>query len=321
LPRRRLAFVAKDVKLLDMHSRIAPSFPRRLLVASLTVILWARSAPVAAASDMPGPGVGAQYDGAHVYVAPADMDAFVKSFVATFGGAASPVSTTQVTPTPSTANFIAVRTPVGTLSVLAFTTPIPWPFGSERTGYLVRDMDAAITSAMRARAGVLVAPFADPIGRDAIVQWPGGVTMQFYWHTNAPSGPPLATIPENRVYVARKQAEEFVVSFLLFSKGRLESDDQTAPGVEIGRPGATFRRIRLVSDFGRMTVLATDGWLSYPYGREINGYEVTDLAVTLAKAEASGAKVLVGPYKSDGREAMMVEFPGGYIAEVHATTP
>jgi len=71
-----------------------------------------------------------------------------------------------------------VRTPAGPLSALAFTTPIPYPFGSERVGYLVRDLDAAVAEAVAAGAGVLVAPFADSIGRDAIVQWPAGVTMQ-----------------------------------------------------------------------------------------------------------------------------------------------
>src|ERR1700685_75275 len=33
-----------------------------------------------------GVAVGPQYDTTHVYVAPADIDAFVNSFVATFGG-------------------------------------------------------------------------------------------------------------------------------------------------------------------------------------------------------------------------------------------
>ncbi len=126
------------------------------------------------------------------------MEPFVKSFIATFGGqAAAPATTTA---TPSSATFVAVRTPAGSISVLAFTTPIPYPFGSERVGYLVKDLDAAVAAAAASGAGVLVSPFADPIGRDAIVQWPGGVTMQFYWHNSTPSLPPLATIPENRFW-------------------------------------------------------------------------------------------------------------------------
>jgi hypothetical protein len=72
--------------------------------------------------------------------------------------------------------------------------------GAERTSYLVSDMDAAIRAARASGADVLVHPFNDPIGRDAIIQWPGGVNTQLYWHTIAPSSPPLQTIPENRVY-------------------------------------------------------------------------------------------------------------------------
>jgi hypothetical protein len=165
-----------------------------------------------------------------------------------------------------------------------------------------------------------VAPFADAIGRDAILQWPGGVTMLFYWH-NATSAPPLSTIPENRVYVSREKADAFVGSFLRFSKGEVISDSRAADGIEIGRPGETFRRVRIASGFGRLTALVTDGHLPFPFGREIYGYEVGDLTETLAKATAAGATMLVDPFTSDGREAAMVQFPGGYIAEIHTVSP
>ncbi len=293
---------------------------RLLLAVALTLGLKAGPRPAGAAdnsAEAPGPGVGAQYDGAHVYLAPADLEAFIKSFTATFGGQAARPAATSVTPTPSGASFAPVRTPVGSLSTLAFTTPIPYPFGSERVGYLVKDLDAAVAAAVAAGADLLVAPFADPIGRDAIVQWPGGATMQFYWHNVPPSAPPLATIPENRFYVSRERADEFVDSFLRFSKGRVVSDERAAPGVEVGRPGETFRRVRVASDFGKLTALVTDGHLPFPFGRETFGYEVADLAETLAKARAAGATVLVEPFKSDVREAAMVQFPGGYIAEIH----
>ena len=45
---------------------------------------------------------------------------------------------------------------------------------------------------------------------------------------------------------------------------------------------------------------------------------MTDLAATLAKATSAGASVLVGPYVSRDRHAAIVQFPGGYIAEIHA---
>ena len=63
-------------------------------------------------------GVGAQYDSTHVYVAPGDLDAFINSFVATFGGQPSKRSITNVLPVPSSAEFQYFWTPVGTLSVL-----------------------------------------------------------------------------------------------------------------------------------------------------------------------------------------------------------
>ncbi len=52
----------------------------------------------------------------------------------------------------------------------------------------------------------------------------------------------------------------------------------------------------------------------------MTGYEVKNLSETLDKATKSGATVLVNAYKTDGREAAMVQFPGGYIAEIHAAT-
>ena len=62
----------------------------------------------------------------------------------------------------------------------------------------------------------------------------------------------------------------------------------------------------------------TDGQLPYPYEREVTGYEVTNLAETLAKVKGAGATILVGPYQADQRQASFVQFPGGYIAEIHS---
>ena len=262
--------------------------------------------------------VGPQYDTTHVYVAPGEFDTFVASLVATFGGSTSKKGVFTVTPTPSKTMSQLVLTPVGTISVFGFETPIPYPFGSERTGYLVTDMDSAIRAAHATGADILVSPFKDPIGLDAIIQWPGGVNTQLYWHTTAPSYAPLQSIPENRVYVSAYAVGAFVRSFRAFSHGEVISDDAHAPGLEIGRPADTYRRIRIQSKFGKMTVLVTDGHLPYPYGREVTGYEVANLSDTLSKAKAAGAVVLVDPYKADQRNAAMVQFPGGYIAEIHS---
>jgi len=153
--------------------------------------------------------VSAQYDTTHVYVAPGEFDTFVDSVVATFGGTTSKKGVFTVTPTPSKTMSQLVLTPVGTISVFGFETPIPYPFGSERTGYLVIDMDSAIRAARATGADILVSRFNDPIGLDAIIQWPGGVNTQLYWHTIAPSYAPLQFIPENRVYVSAYVGESF----------------------------------------------------------------------------------------------------------------
>ena len=130
----------------------------------------------------------------------------------------------------------------------------------------------------------------------------------------------LTTIPENRVYVSPLRADAFIAEFLRFSKGNVVSDSGQAPGVEIGRPGDAYRRVRIASAFGKLTLLVTDGHLPFPYGRELTGYEVRDLTATLDKAKAAGALVLVEPFEANGRDAAMVRFPGGYIAEIYAVS-
>jgi predicted enzyme related to lactoylglutathione lyase len=264
--------------------------------------------------------VGPQYDSTHVYVAPADLDAFVASFVATFGGHASEPVVSTVTPSPSSTQFQYVMSPVGTLSTFAYQTPIPYPFGLERTGYLVTDMDQALASARQAGASVVVEPFKDPIGMDAVIQWPGGVMMQLYWHFTPPTYAPLLFVPENRIYVARDRIDNFVHAFLHFSRGTLISDAWHADGAELGRPGSDYRRIRIESKFGKMQIMATDGQLPYPFGHEISGYEVADLQDTLTKATAHGAKLIAAPVDLDDRRTAMLLFPGGFIAEVHSHT-
>ncbi|MGM4910906.1 glyoxalase [Rhizobium sp. 768_B6_N1_8] len=286
------------------------------LSLALVALLGLAGAPAYAAS--PQFGVGAQYDTTHVYVAPGDVDAFAKSFLATFGGTSTKQVTATVTPTPSSTTSQLLQTPVGTISLFGFETPIPYPFGAERSGYLVTDLDKAIAAAKAAGADVIVSAFPDPIGRDAVIQWPGGVNMQLYWHTTTPNYPAFTTIPENRVYVSVDRVAAFTHAFLAFSHGKVVSDDEKAPGTEIGLPDKAFHRLRIESVFGRMTVLVTDGQLPFPYGREMTGYETADLDATLQKAKESGAEILVEPYQSGDRRAAMVEFPGGYIAEIHA---
>lgn len=261
--------------------------------------------------------VGPQYDTTHVYVGQGEFDRFIASFMATLGGNTSKQGVFQVTPTPSQTISQLALTPSGTVSVFGFKTPVPYPFGLERTGYLVNDFDKALEAARQAGADVIVAPFNDPIGRDAIIQWPGGVNMQLYWHKTPPSYPALKTIPENRIYVSPDRADLFIKDFLLFSKGKVVSDNPNASGMEIGQPNTFYRRIRIESGFGKMVVIVTNGHLTWPYGRELTGYEVLDIKDALAKAKESGATIVVEPFIADHRISAMIKFPGDHIAEIH----
>jgi predicted enzyme related to lactoylglutathione lyase len=310
------------------------NFRRMPLYATLLTLLACGSAHDVAATPPPAApappaissaqvssiAVAPQYDTTHVYVAPEDVDKFVSSFVATFGGQSTKQVVVQVTPTPSSTSSQLIQTPVGTVSLFGFKTPIPTPFGAERTGYLVTDLDAAITSARAAGADVIVEPFPDPIGRDAVVQWPGGVNMQLYWHTKKPAYAAYQNVPENRVYVSKDRVDAFVQSFVRFSNGSVTSDTRSAPGAEIGRPNDTYRRVRVESAFGKLVAIVTDGHLPYPYGHELTGYEVADLTGTLTKARAAAVEVLVEPVAGDDRQSSMVRFPGGYVAEIHSTS-
>lgn len=296
------------------------AFGWTVLVATILLFSPQRLAIGSSVPGDEGVAVGAQYDSTHVYVAPVDLDAFVNSVAAAFGGQPSKRSVTNVLPVPSSTEFQYLWTPVGTLSVFAFETPIPYPFGQERTGYLVTDMDQAIKAARAAGAEVIVEPFKDPIGIDAVIQWPGGVKMQLYWHFTPPKYAPLETIPDNRVYVSSDRADDFVNGFIRFSHGKIVADDKRADAGEIRRPGETYRRIRIESPFGNMQVLVTDGHLPYPFGREITGYQVQDLYATLQKAKAAGVKILSPPYSTHDRTTAIVQFPGGYIAEIHSLT-
>jgi predicted enzyme related to lactoylglutathione lyase len=290
---------------------------KSLLLSLLAMASNAMARDAAQATAAPI-GVGAQYDTTHVYVAPEDVDRFVASFLATFGGQSTKQVVVTVTPTSSVTTSQLLQTPVGTVSLFGFKTPIPYPFGAERTGYLVTDMDKAIKLAKASGADIVVAAFPDPIGRDAVIQWPGGINMQIYWHTTKPSYAAFDTVPENRVYVSPGRADALTRDFLRFSHGKVVSDESHAPGIEVGRPDDTYRRIRIESVFGKMTVFVTEGHLPYPYGRELTGYEVANLKDTLAKATASGATIVVEPFKSEDRTSAIVQFPGGYIAEIHA---
>jgi hypothetical protein len=64
-----------------------PVFAFGTLVSTIgTLLLLPSTAGADTLPQTPIVGVGSQYDSTHVYVAPDDIDRFVTSFVATFGG-------------------------------------------------------------------------------------------------------------------------------------------------------------------------------------------------------------------------------------------
>jgi len=290
---------------------------KKVRTVSLALTLLTGAMMNCAFAATPAVAVAPQYDTSHVYVAPADVDRFTQSFLATFGGRSTPQVVVNVLPVPSSTTSQLLQTPAGTVSLFGFTTPIPHPFGQERNGYLVKDMDAALKAARDNGAAVIVSDFPDPIGRDAVIQWPGGVNMQLYWHTKTPDYTAFQTLPENRVYLSADRADTFIRSFLGFSHGKALADDKHASAVDVGQVSGTYRRVDIESPFGRMAVLVTNGQLPYPFGHETTGYQVADLTATLGKATGSGAKVLVPTFTSKNRRSALVEFPGGYIAEIH----
>ena len=114
----------------------------KILLLTSVAAHWRVSSQCRGCAEQPASrvGVGAQYDTTHVYVAPEDVDKFVASFLATFGGQSTKQAVVTVTPTPSITTSQLLQTPVGTVSLFGFKTPIPYPFGAERTGYLVTDL-------------------------------------------------------------------------------------------------------------------------------------------------------------------------------------
>jgi hypothetical protein len=120
------------------------------------------------------------------------------------------------------------------------------------------------------------------------------------------------------VYVSKDKADNFVGGFVQFSGGQVLADDKQADAGEIGREGEFYRRIRITSSFGNIQVMVTDGHLPYPFGHETTGYQVKDLAATLEKATAAGAKVVSPSRTMHDRKTAIVEFPGGYLAEIHS---
>jgi hypothetical protein len=89
---------------------------RVIIALALATLLLTTAGGTSMAQDKsagatPSVAVGAQYDTAHVYVTPADLERFSDSLIATFGGTKSQQAAVTVTPTPSKTMWQAVFTP------------------------------------------------------------------------------------------------------------------------------------------------------------------------------------------------------------------
>ncbi|WP_321968454.1 glyoxalase [Burkholderia cepacia] len=287
------------------------------LLLTTTSVALAQSLPISNVGDqviLPG----AQYTATHIYTSVDKINDLVASLQAALGGGqATPVGPLQITPAPSNTKAYILTTPAGGFSIFAFYTPIPYGFGDEHVGYYVTDINAAVRKAVSNGANVVVSYFSDPVGTDAIVQWPGGIKSQFY-HTNQPrSEPPLRSVPEQRVYLSGNDADKYIIGYLRFTGGRVIKDIRNANGIDIGEPNKTYRLVKLQSTIGKVTILVTDGHMPYPYGIEHDGFEVPGLAAALQNAMNLGATPLTKPIYANGRTGVIVSFPGGFIAELH----
>lgn len=293
---------------------------KRILSLLLVAAVLSVNACSAASREDAKIALGAAFRTFHVYAQSGTAAAFVDSWIATFGGHAQPpVNDIDLTPYPSKATAIMLSSPVAALSVYEFSTGIPYPFGSEVSGWGVTDVDQAVQQASAAHAHVLVAPFDDPLGRDAVIQFPAGAAVQLWHLFELPPNlyPPLTTKPDLRMYVPESTMDQFLASYLAFTQGEKVSDDATADGAQIGLAGKTYHRVLATSDYGNTVIIGTDGQLPYPFGRESAGIAVESVAETVAKAKGRGATVLWGPHAGPDGHSVIVRFPGDYVVEIH----
>lgn len=68
-----------------------------------------------------------------------------------------------------------------------------------------------------------------------------------------------------------------------------------------------------------MAIFVTDDHRPLPCGRELTGYETPNFERPLEKTKGRDAIILVKPFISDERQSAIVQFPGGYIAEIHSS--
>ncbi|RJQ76638.1 hypothetical protein D5S17_17385 [Pseudonocardiaceae bacterium YIM PH 21723] len=173
--------------------------------------MLALAVPASGAAGIDGPAraYGVQYDASHVYVEHGKLPDFIASWEGTFGGTHNPPTVFGITPTPSKALASIIHSPVGLLAAYDYQTPVPFPFGSEQTGFGVHDPDSAVAVARRSGATAPVAPWTGPVGREAVIRFPGGFSSQIWEQFDMFGFPPLTTQPEFRVYLSEDSQSRY----------------------------------------------------------------------------------------------------------------
>lgn len=267
-------------------------------------------------------GDGPQYALPHVFMFPDQLELFIEKFTAVFDGTADPISDVNLAAVPAVMRFTDLHTSVGAISAQAYKDNAPpFPMGKESIGFGVADMDKAVQVADLAGAKILRrwSVFGN---QEAMIEWPGGVRIQFYAYSGAV--PPVEireSVSNTRYYLSQGNAELFVSTFLAATKGTLVSDGYY-PAEELGIQGGMFRRAQLTSSLGNVNVIAVtsqirDG-LKYPYTDIKTDFDVDDLDAVVERARQNDVDVLVRPeYTDPNSRRAVLRFPGEYVIEVH----
>lgn len=265
-------------------------------------------------------GHGPDYDSTHIYTTMADVDPLTEQLVAVFGGEVKTYGELNICPQPSLAVVSVILSPYGLLSTFAFSTPVPYPFGQDKHGYRINDRAEMVARADAAGLDLAVAPFDDLGGLQVILRLPGGSALQLYEPPAEMGFPVVQHVPEARLYLGPRTIDPFLEAFATVTLGSVVRDDREADASEVGHEG-TFRRVEFESGYGRLLVLQTNGHQPYPYGWDFTGFAVDDLARKLDAATIAGAQVLIEPHEANGRTSAMVQFRGGFVAELHEERP
>ncbi len=267
-------------------------------------------------------GNGPQYALPHVFMFPDQLETFVETFTSVFEGTSDPISNLNLAPVPATMQFTDLYTRVGAISAQSYKDSAPpFPMGKESVGFAVVNMDKAVEAAQRVGAKVLRRWLVGTNG-EAMLEWPGGVRIQFYSYAGeAPDIPVRDSVSNTRYYLSLEDAERFVTTFLEATGGSLLKDGYY-PSEEIGVVGGMFRRVQISSTLGNVSVIGITPEirerLVYPYTDIKTDFDVDDIDAVIQRARQSEADILIRPeYTDPNFRRAVLRFPGEYVIEIH----